>query len=97
VIDVLFFFSTIFHHTEAGPVPASSSLKTTLEKTSIGMCQLCQTDPTKIQEHKEITTTKPMSDIIENQRYYVKDALKRIQQDNFQLLNEWKVVLKKYT
>lgn len=89
--------STIFHHTEAGPVPAASSLKTTLEKTSIGMCQLCQTDPTKIQEREESTTTKPMSDIIENQRHYVKDALDRIQQDNFQLLNEWSVALKKYT
>lgn len=61
------------------------------------MCQLCQTDLTKNQEHKETTTTKPMSDIIENQRHYVKDALDRIRQDNFQLLNEWSVALKKYT
>lgn len=61
------------------------------------MCQLCETHPTKNQEHKEITITKPMSDIIENQRHYVKDALDRIRQDNFQLLNEWSVALKKYT
>lgn len=61
------------------------------------MCQLCETDPTKNQEHKETPNTKPVSDIIENQRHYVKDALDRIQWDNLQLLNEWSVTIKKYT
>lgn len=73
---------------------AVNVLNTTLEKTSVGMCQLCQTDPTKIQEHKGIVTTKPMSDIIGNQRDYTKNALDRIQKDNSHLLNEWSVTLK---
>jgi hypothetical protein len=73
---------------------AVNELNTTLEKTSVGMCQLCQTDPTKIQEHKGIVTTKPMSDIISNQREYIKNALDRIQKDNSHLLNEWSVTLK---
>jgi hypothetical protein len=86
-----FFFSTILNHIEADSVPAASSIMTALEKTSIGICQLCETDPAKNQEHKETASTNPMSDIIENQRHYVKDALDRIQQDNFELLNEWSV------
>jgi hypothetical protein len=92
----LFFFSTILHHTEADSVPAASPLTAALEKTSIGMCQLCETDPTKNQEHEETTSIKLMSDIIENQRHYVKDSLDRIQRDNFKMLSEWSVAVKKY-
>lgn len=87
--------STVFHHTEVDSESAAISLKTTLEKTSIGMCQLCQTEPTNLQENKELSTIKPLSDIIANQRDYVNNALERIKQDNFQLLNEWSMALKK--
>jgi hypothetical protein len=74
--------------------PAANLLKTTLEKTSTGMCQLCQTDSTKIQKHR-VTATKLLSDIIGDQRDYVKNALHGIQKDNFHLLNEWSVAMKK--
>jgi hypothetical protein len=70
-------------------------LKTALEKTSAGMCQLCQTEHTNLQENKEPSSTKPLADIIANQRDYVNKALERIKQDNFQLLNEWSSALKK--
>jgi len=53
------------------------------------MCQLCQTEPTNLEENKELSTTKPLSDIIANQRYYVNSTIERIKQDNFQLLHEW--------
>jgi len=53
------------------------------------MCQLCQTEPTNLEESKELSTTKPLSDIIANQRDYVNNAIERIKQDNFQLLHEW--------
>jgi hypothetical protein len=59
------------------------------------MCQLCQTVPTNLQENKELSTTKPLPDIIANQRDYVSNALERIKQDNFQLLHEWSTALKK--
>jgi hypothetical protein len=94
-LNNIFFYSTVFHHTEVDSESAAISLKTTLEKTSIGMCQLCQTEPTNLQENKELSTIKPLSDIIANQRDYVNNALERIKQDNFQLLNEWSMALKK--
>jgi len=53
------------------------------------MCQLCQTEPTNLEENKELSTIKPLSDIIANQRGYVNNAIERIKQDNFQLLHEW--------
>lgn len=73
---------------------AASLLNTTLEKTSTGMCQLCQTDSATSQEYKGISTTKPVSDIIGSQRDYIKNALDRIQKDNSHLLNEWSATTK---
>lgn len=76
---------------------AVSVLNTSLEKTSVGMCQLCQTNPTKIQDHKGIVVTKSMSDIIGNQRDYIRNALDKIEKDNSHLLNEWSATPKEST
>jgi len=88
-MTLILFCSTVLHHTEVDSESAANSLKTALEKTSVGMCQLCQTEPTNLEENKEPSTTKPLSDIIANQRYYVNSTIERIKQDNFQLLHEW--------
>ncbi|XP_021919577.1 uncharacterized protein LOC110829795 [Zootermopsis nevadensis] len=89
--------STIIHHTEMATDSAVSVLNTSLEKTSVGMCQLCQTNPTKIQDHKGIVVTKSMSDIIGNQRDYIRNALDKIEKDNSHLLNEWSATPKEST
>lgn len=81
--------STVLHHTQVDSESAAISLKTALQKTSVGMCQLCQTEPTNLEESKELSTAKPLSDIIANQRDCVNNAIERIKQDNFQLLHEW--------
>jgi hypothetical protein len=85
----ILFCSAVLHYNQVDSESAAISLKTALEKTSVGMCQLCQTEPTNLQENKELSTTKPLSDIVANQRDYVNNAIKRIKQDNFQLLQEW--------
>lgn len=88
-MTLIHFCSTVLHHTEADSDSAAILLKTALQKTSVGMCQLCQTEPTNLQENKELCTTKPLCDIVATQRDYVNNAIERIKQDNFQLLHEW--------